>query len=279
MHRRALKILYSTYWSPQGWKPVESQSAPPDDLLYAKQAGVMFDPVRLSHDEQVRQLLDILPQVTPESVSSAFLASLSTRRLELRSALGSYAAMRHFPDHSHQVWHQAPNVDGTDHCCAVCRQYGRSLEHDLSILNFERHKWGGARHYQPVYAAFDLAQFLKADRPEPTSDDLAILRDLVRRIAAVPPDTTAPGLVKLTAGTFASNESERSVVIDILGYCGILRVPGHPGFSDRFVGAKDRNHDLPPQRFVDGAYPVCWWRGRYGVDREALAFWFPGLVF
>jgi hypothetical protein len=41
MDKRALRILHSTYWSLQGWKPFDSRDTPPDDLLYAKEAGAM----------------------------------------------------------------------------------------------------------------------------------------------------------------------------------------------------------------------------------------------
>jgi hypothetical protein len=52
---------------------------------------------------------------------------------------------------------------------------------------------------------------------------------------------------------------------------GVLPVPGRPAYLDAFVRLDQR--ETPPQRFVERAYPVCWWRGSYGVDRaraEAL---------
>jgi hypothetical protein len=101
MDRKALNILFSTYWSSTGWKPERDQVTPAADLLHAKRAGVMFDPVRPSHEGIVRRAIEVRVRVDPEAVAAAFLASLSTRRLELRSALGSYAVLRHFPDHDH----------------------------------------------------------------------------------------------------------------------------------------------------------------------------------
>ena len=59
----------------------------------------MFDPVTLDHAGIVKWCRKSVAAVTKEQVAAAFLASLSTRRLDLRSALGSYAAGRHLPDH------------------------------------------------------------------------------------------------------------------------------------------------------------------------------------
>jgi hypothetical protein len=99
--KKALKTLFTTYWSSQGGKPERDQVTAADDFLHAKRAEVMFDPVRLSHEEIVRRAIDVRARVDPESIAAAFLASLSNRRLELRSALGSYAVLRHFPAHDH----------------------------------------------------------------------------------------------------------------------------------------------------------------------------------
>lgn len=101
--RRALKIRLSTYWSSQGWIPGKDRHTLPEDFLYAKRAGVMFDPVHLTHDESVQWARAAVARLDPRTVSDAFLASLSTRRLELRSALGSYATMRHLPPHGHEA--------------------------------------------------------------------------------------------------------------------------------------------------------------------------------
>lgn len=265
--KKALKILFTTYWSSTGWKPEKDQITTADDLLHAKGAGVMFDPVRLSHEEIVRRAIDVRARVDPEVVAAAFLASLSTRRLELRSALGSYAILRQFPDHDHH-----------DHSllCQVCGEYDRAGEdEDLNVLNFERYKWGGVRHEQPTYAAFDLERFLESDLPEPKDSDLAILRDLLRAIESAPPETTAPLLQARLGGIFPSNKAERDILVNILGYLGILRTPGHPGFVDRFVPFCERED--PPHHFVDLGYPACWWRGRNGLDREVVRAIFPAL--
>lgn len=134
---------------------------------------------------------------------------------------------------------------------------------------------GGVRHDQPIYAAFDLERFVLADRHEPRAEDLRIMTELLRCIMAVPEDATAPKLRQLIGRPLPSNGPERDVLVQILGYCGILRVPDHPGHFERFVPERDR--DLPPHRFCGMGYPVAWWRGEFGLDREALAWWIPSV--
>ncbi len=267
MDKKALKILTATYWTSNGWKPEEKQITPPEDFLYAKQSGVMFDPIRLSHRDLVRRALEVRGRIDPQVVADAFLASLSTRRLELRSALGSYAVLRHFPPHEHHDRRTSCPVCGADDA--------PDEDEDLNVLNFERFKWGGVRHEEPMYPTFDLEQFLGLDPPLPTDADIEIFRRILQTIESVPPDMSAPRLEKVLGGVFPSNKAERQILITILGYAGILPVPDHAGFLDGFVPSDERA--LPPQRFVDMGYPVCWWKGRYGIDRAALRDWFPAL--
>src|SRR5438067_428969 len=94
---RALKILFDAYWKSTGWR--DRREVRSDDFFYAKQAGVMFDDVPRSHDEIIKRARTAVQDVDRQSVADAFLVSLTCRRLDLRSALGSFAVLRNFPDH------------------------------------------------------------------------------------------------------------------------------------------------------------------------------------
>jgi hypothetical protein len=69
----------------------------------------------------------------------------------------------------------------------------------------------------------------------------------------------------------ASSKDERRVLLEILGYCGVLQGPGHPGFLSGYTPYVARE---TASANGDWAYPVEHWRGRHGVNGEALAFWF-----
>jgi hypothetical protein len=67
------------------------------------------------------------------------------------------------------------------------------------------------------------------------------------------------------------------VLIEILGCCGVLQHPDHQGFLDGFT--PDAPRDAASAQ-GDWKYPVEHWRGRHGINGNALAFWFgdyPGM--
>jgi hypothetical protein len=261
MDKRAIQILFNAYWSSSGWMSEDERDVAPEEFAYAKGAGVMFDPVSLSHTEVVQRAISVRGALTPEAVADGFLVSLSTKHLDHRSALGSYAVLRLFPRHGYSPKEKQ---------CAVCGLYEQGRE---NVLGFERLKWGGVRHDQPLYTLFDLEQFLKSNRARPSASDVRLFRELLRIIEAVPPDTSAAMLSKhLASADFKSNKAERDVMIGILGLCGILGTAAHPGYVQRFVPYSER--ELPPRGFVDMHYPACWWRGSDGINREVLTLYF-----
>lgn len=160
---------------------------------------------------------------------------------------------------------------GSRQSCTVCGEFLDSHDEDWSVQNFERHKWGGVRHPQVPYAAFDLQQFKAAAPPRPSDNDVAIFRELLRAIEAASPDTTADKLHKHLGPMLKPNKDERDILIAILGIAGILETKEHPGFLLRFIRADERH--IPSRRFIDMSYPACWWRRSDGVNHEAVSYW------
>lgn len=50
----------------------------------------MFDPITISHDDCINQIIEVVNSISTEQVVKAFLISLSTRRLDWRSGIASY---------------------------------------------------------------------------------------------------------------------------------------------------------------------------------------------
>lgn len=255
---RAVRALLRTYWSSAGW--VDEPTTPPDELAHAVEAGAMFgDPMTMAHDDLVAGVVDAASRVSADEVADAFVVSLSTRRLDHRSALGSYAVARHLTRHDFE-----PDADDR---CAACG-LGRSEEDlDRNVLNFERFKWGGVRRTDLTYVWHDLAAFASSDSPSSARDDRDVLEALLEELESAPPAVTAPKAAQTLLRGIKGNKAERSVLLDILGVCSVLESPEQHGFAERFVRADAR--PLPPLRFVEQAYPVCWWKAEYGVNRRA----------
>jgi hypothetical protein len=253
------------FWSAQGWKrPPELPTG--TELRQAEAAGIVFAaPRALDHDGWVAAARTAAAGVGPNDVENAFVASLLSRRLDLRSALGSYAVARHLPAH--------PFTPGPAQRCAVCG-LPTFAEQDLNVLSFERFKWGGVRRDDLRYITFDLEQFQRAPQlpvsPEAEQFGRELLGALRRTEADETATTIAAGLRMLKG-----NKAEREVLLDIFGVCGVLETSEHPGYLTSFVPYSSR--ELPPQRFVDRSYPVCWWRGRDGVNEVAVQAVLPSL--
>jgi hypothetical protein len=259
MDKRALKILFDAFWSPAGWKSDAVRGPSIGDFEYAKSLGLMFDPVTLDHEQLQNDLNNSIRQLDRRRVADAFLSSLSTRRLDWRSAFGSYVVFQHMPSHSELA------VGGH---CAICRMYLIHKEKDLNVFNFERFKWGGIRHAQVEYAAFDLRQFIQEPSTHPIADDVRIFRDVIESIRAAPVGTTSAALQAHLPKSLKSNKAERDVLVALLGYCGVLGTPDHPGYSDAYVPYSDRR--LPSRRFIDMSYPACWWDASIGLNETKL---------
>ena len=275
--KRALQILLDAFWSPTGWK--RDNTIAPANFEYARHAGLLFDPVTVTHDNIVAGLLAIRNRVSIERVTDAFLASLSTRRLELRSALGSFSFAAHFPDHRLAEQAGGPVPSGRLHC-RLCGLYGYSIaeQQDLNVLSFERWKWGGVRHANPLYCWFDLTQFEKEDLVEPTQKDYSILARIVEIASGLPPKAKPNELEKRISKVIKSNSSERRALIEILGYCGVLKPADRYGFLQAYTSDEHRNLDRPADHKNDWRYPVIWWQGADGVDRDTLNRLFPKIA-
>jgi hypothetical protein len=265
----ALAPLMTTFWEPAGWR--RRPAWPGREAMHAAvAAGVMFAAPRADdHDGWVRAARTAAQPLSTEQVGSAFLASLTSHRLDLRSALGSYAVARFLPEH--------PFAGQTR--CTVCGQYinrdGTHDPEDMNVLSFERFKWGGVRHERVEYGAFDLEQFARAPVLAPTQADIKLGQQVIDYLRQLAPRTTAaqavPGL-KMIAG----NKHERAKLLDILGLCGVLNTPRHPSYASAFIPAAERHE--PALRHVFGSYPTSWWKAEDGINTSVLQRYLPQLT-
>lgn len=236
----------------------------------------MFDPIALSHDHIVKSLIAVRDGTNTCDVANTFLSTLGSRQLELRSTLGSLGFASNFPSHAlrSSPRHRVPS--GATFC-ESCETYEFTppKSQDLNILNFERHKWGGVRHTDPLYAWFDLEQFRKFAPQRPTEPDKDFMRRILEIAENLEDEATPIRLEKAITGVFPSNKYERRVLIEILGICGILQPRKHGGFFGEFTPGFEREQTKDSKN--DWGYPVLLWRGIDGVNWAAVRAWFPDL--
>ena len=261
---KGLKILLDCYWASGGWKHKDEQVVSSEDFAIAKSEGYMFEdsPRIISHRETLDRIKSVLKKITPHDVASAFLCSLSTRRLEYRSAIGSYWYAVSIPEHESV---HTGNLN-KEIQCTLCEWHNKD---DVNVLNFERYKFGGVRHTTAYYALFDLEQFVKLPKVTPTQED----RDILLRILScvnLLKDNDKVGKLRDTIikeHIFKTNRNEVSMLMDILGTCGILSSKEFPCYYDKFV---DQHAREPVETTNDFKYPANRWRKKYGINKECF---------
>jgi hypothetical protein len=260
--KKAVSILFNKYWSSAGWKT--DQLISNEDFEYAKSKNVMFDNLLINHEQTVSWLLEMFNNTSKTHIVKCFISSLSTKQLDLRSGLSCYAFARNFPKHYFSFG---------SNFCKICGLYKRKKqETDINILNFERLKWGGVRLTDPVYIAWNLQMLNNEATPEPNDEDIAILNQMIRTINQCDELERPNQLEKKFAMILKSNSNERRVIIDMLGICGILETKTYKGFFENFIPVNKRA--VRPVNKTDWEYPVDWWTGKDGINKDALDFYF-----
>ncbi|WP_199421983.1 hypothetical protein [Actinotalea solisilvae] len=260
----AVAELVEAFWGPNGWRVgAGGLTALPRKAL---DAGLLFaGPRRLDHDGWIAAAHALRDRVRLEDVSNAFVASLGAGRRDLRSAISSWFLLAQLPEHAPDPW------DGG--CtCGICGLPLTDEEIDLNVMSFERFQWGGVRHDEVQYATFDLEMFLRAPRADLDSRAVELGRSLIQRLRSAPANATVTSLSR-SAGLPESNAARRESLLAVLGVCGVLAAPDHPGFATTFVPFRDRQ-DRPTGR-SDVPYPACWWRGEFGIDETVAARLLP----
>jgi hypothetical protein len=264
MDNKAKKILMNTFWTSAGWKSSPAAFTG-EDFDYAKSKGLMFDPVTITHDEIVLRLHELHGAITKERVAAAFLHSLSTKKVHLRSALSSWALTSALPVHNYE---QRSVVRPNYSSCGDCNFYRLMSDReyrneDLNVLNFERVKWGGIRLNWLLYCWMDLELFSKEEEFESTAEDVAILSGMLEAVQACGDYDSARMLEKRWKDVVPSSKNERDVLMEIWGYAGLLVPLDTP--RKRRGGSSDYDS-------------MAEWQGNDGYSREAVEHYFGAFL-
>lgn len=260
MDKKAKQILMKTFWNSGGWKPGVRTFAGPD-FEYARSQGIMFDPITITHDELIQRLDELHKQITLQQVSEAFLHSLSTRNVHLRSVLSSWALTADLPLHTYE---QRKSVHVQTSSCGDCNHHRlmsdrEVVDGDLNVLNFERIKWGGIRLNWLLYCWLDLELFSREQLVEATEQDVQIFGQMLEAVNQCEPVERARKLEKRWKDLLPSSKHERDVLMEILGYSGVLQTTDLPRIG--------RGHDTDFMSMAE-------WQGQDGYNEQAVKHYF-----
>ena len=227
------------------------------------------DGIDVSHDEMVATVIEVRDLVSQEHVVAGFLSSLSTRRLEYRSALGSLALARKLPGHeysAHETLFTKP--------CNVCGFPARKRAGWQAWEN-QRHEFGGG-YDELSFVAFDLYRFSQLEPVDYTPADVDILRKILDAARSVPEGAPTAALEKALQKLFKSNKGQRQTLMEILAFCNIFQPEDCPGYLHDYPHYASRGDGSTGR--ADWGYPLSFWRGGHGPIDEAIQFWFPMLA-
>lgn len=238
-----------------------------EQFAYLKQQGLAFDPVDLGHDDAVQGCAAYAKQCQKSHVTDLFLSSFASGRLDYRSGLAPFAMMQTMPDHRF-TQSSAPQF------CAICSGSDICRGVDATDWNADRHCAGSLGLLKtPEVIQFYLAQHLQLARQAPTAEDFRIFNailDTLRSLEAQTKPTQVHRSLKKIDG-FKATVHQCRVLLEALGIASILQTEKHKGYLTHYT-----NPGLAPSKShkSDWAYPVDFWTGADGVNKEALAFWF-----
>lgn len=221
----------------------------------------------MTHDEIISNLFAEYDKVSKKRVVELFLSSLSTRKLLWRIGLPIIAIMRTFPNHLFCVANNSVPSDISP--CQVCGDFQCLYETEEDICEFL--DGGGVL----AHSIGDYYYGLKAINSLPSSPPQEVDIGIFHKIIACLKHSS--GSIRIVQRelknipNFKSNVEERRLLLETLGYCGVLCPLEHPSPYSHYV----RLNNAPrTSHSSDWNYPADFWKGRDGVNLEALNFWF-----
>lgn len=267
MDKEAKKILFRTYWK-NGWIAAKDRYTESNDFLYAKEKGMMFDPLSITHDECISEIISLRDSISKRLVIKAFLSSLSTRRLDWRSGIASWFIAQQMKIHTYTPlesghFYENGTITKITYTCEICKNsmYGiRGAESytnsDLNVLNFERIKWGGVRHGDVLYTMFDLRQFKNEEIPDPTLEDISLFKAILEIIETSLPNDYPSALRRRlsTIKELRATKNEIDTLMEVLACIQVLQ---------------PTTYERPSRGKHDWLY-VEYWRGEDKYNKDTV---------
>lgn len=226
----------------------------------------MFDPLKQEHDMCIHNLFKEYEICDKKKITSAFLFSLGRNLLNYRAALSVYAIMQSFPYHNFECFEENENY---------CKYCGSTASENVDLTFFDQCRFavGGIVSLNVYEYLFYLKQANLMEEVYPSKEDFEIFINILDVLKYSNVKDTPNVLTKKLrfVNGFKSNEEQRKALIETLGYCSILETQAHKGFLSKFTIL-----ELAPQKrhSSDWRYPVDWWEGKDGINKDALMFWF-----
>lgn len=269
MDSRARKILKKY----KSWKDTLTE----EEMRYTIEQGVLYPQTSISHNDVITEVKHLSEVIDLDDTIRAFLYSLSTGANEYRTALASLLYAKALPEHKAAIYGQNERYRR----CAIC---GLKMNAEQSACEIKNSNYNAYRYfpdgYQDIcradYVLFDLQQFQLLPKVDFTDDDLQILNRIFGLVEELTSSNKIVALQKMitTEKVLSANKNEIYVVLGVLAACGVFDTPQHKGYASEFVHEQNKEFEYEYDLF----YPLNFWRGKYGVNFDAVKRVFGGVT-
>ncbi|ENT4820042.1 TPA: hypothetical protein U2Q33_004883 [Citrobacter farmeri] len=278
INKKALKILKKYNVLAEGYRlreyPLnerkmeyaEKHCISEEEKMILTKNGLGFEPIDITHDEALRKSFLFFELIHKNNITATFLSSLSSSRLDYRSGLSAFAIMQTMPKHRFEK-NQAS-------FCKICSAEEDKKHFDLTSLNQTRFFSGSLAVFKTPYEiSFFLEQQSRLEVVQPNGKDFSIFNAILKIIVDAESGEKLTSIIKKirVIDGFRITTDQCRYLLETLGFCGIMETKEHKGYLTYFT-----NPGLAPSKSHSSnwAYPVDFWTGGDGINREALKFWF-----
>jgi hypothetical protein len=230
------------------------------------------------HDMWNVKLFEEYAKCSKETIVASFLASFSSNKRELRSGLPVFAIMQTFPNHKF-ILRDNQDLKRESPCgiCSTAYGYPKELnEKNLEILHLCINEGGLLGHrlsnYYNYLYVFNTNK--EIENVKVNEEDIRIFSEILDILLNIEEDATLKKEVLKNIGKikgFKTKPEQRQVLLETLGYCSILDTEKHKGLLEEYT-----NLAVAPRKThsSDWNYPVDFWLGKDGINKQAFKFWF-----
>ncbi|WP_410481831.1 hypothetical protein ACJ70E_10475 [Pseudomonas plecoglossicida] len=235
----------------------------PKEIQKLIECNIYMQQQKISHDECLKWLLRSFKNTSKKNIIENFLYGIQQSTPEYRAAFSAYSVALNLPNH---IYH------GTDIYCDICGAF-EMQNIDLTMINCIRYLYGSLRSMTPADLALNLQ--MNTNLPQPTTLKNDIFIRLLEELIESPQNETPSSLLKrLNEQKFLNiPKDEIRGLLETLGFAGILQSPSHLGYIYKYTPPFSHAANTSKS---DWRYPVDFWTGIHGINRQAISFWFSG---
>jgi hypothetical protein len=267
---------------------------------------LLFNIKTLTHDEAIKKLFLEYRNADKKRYTDFFLSELSDSKFN--SGLYVYASMKTFPKHSfttnpdnvsldiYSKWNDEEKMDHhrTEPCC-VCSAYRQDISENVYE---DKYYFIAGIPVDVIYEKLYVMQRINRSKKilNITEYDFTIFKEILSYLKNAEPETSIRDIHKqikksllykslinrmkidgigIEEGVSNAASNKIQAIIETLGICGILQTVKHKAPFYEYI-----NLSVAPRtsRSSYWAYPVDFWKGKDGINKEAFDYWFGDYI-